>query len=105
MTSENNNDQVFWECGTGWKRLIDPLIERADREGAKVQQIKEKFGRLRVYLDFASDELYDLIDQAEVDSAKVCELCGQPGVMMTKGGWLKTVCAEHALDLGYKTRA
>lgn len=104
MTSENN-DQIFWECGPGWKSIIDPLISQADKESVRVEQIKEKFGRLRFYVNYASDALYDLIDQAEEASAKVCEMCGKPGVLMSKGGWMKTICAEHALDLGYKTRA
>lgn len=103
MTSDNR--QVFHECGPGWKTLIAPLIFLADKEGATVAQIKEKFGELRFYVDGGSDVLEDMINQATEDSKRTCEMCGQDGHLMIKGGWLKTVCAEHALELGYKTRA
>lgn len=101
-----DNNQVFHECGPGWKSIIDPLIEQSDKEGVTVGQIKEKYGELRFYVDGSeSDKLADMIAQAEIDSRKTCEMCGKPGVLMVKGGWYKTICAEHALDLGYKIRA
>lgn len=100
----NDNKQICRECGPGWEKLIAPLLERADLEDVTVRQVKEKFGGLRFYVDSASDELYELIDQAERDSIKICEMCGMPGNRMIKAGWYKTLCADDALNLGYKTR-
>lgn len=102
------NCDIFRECGDGWEGLLAPIIAEADKAGATLSQVKEKYGRLRVYFDPGTsntDKLEDLIDQAEADSATVCEMCGKPGHLMVSGTWLKTLCAEHALDLGYKTRA
>lgn len=102
------NNEIFRECGDGWEGLLAPIIEEADKIGVNLSQVKEKYGRLRIYFDpgeLDTDKLEDLIDQAELDSAKICEICGKSGHLMVSGGWLKTLCAEHALDLGYKQRA
>lgn len=111
MTTE----KVFRENGPGWNDLIDPLEARVEKLGGTVQQIKEKFGGLRFYYspaetysvqaDAAWAALQDDVDQAERDSYKLCEMCGKSGVLMTTGTWLKTLCAEHSLELGYKKRA
>lgn len=103
-----DNDQVFHECGPGWKSLIDPIVTRANDMGATITQIKEKFGLLRIYFDPGHadcDELEDMVDQAELDSATRCEMCGEPAHMMLKAGWRKTLCKIHAIDLGYKEKA
>lgn len=103
-----NNSEIFREHGDGWEGLLAPIIAEADRVGATLSQVKEKYGRMRVYFDPGqadTDKLEDLIDQTETDSATVCEMCGKPAHLMVKGTWLKTLCAEHCLDLGYKTRA
>src|SRR6267142_2317798 len=99
-----DNKQVFRECGPGWNNLIDPLVEEAERGLAIIMQIKEKFGKLRFYCHNSSDKLDDMIDSAEAESGRICEMCGKPGRMMVKGGWYKTVCADDALSLGYQTR-
>jgi len=103
-----DNDQVSRECGNGWKELIDPIVTRANEIGATIMQIKEKFGMLRIYFDPGHtdcDELEDMVDKSELDSATRCEMCGLPSHMMVKGGWYKTLCKEHAIDLGYKGKA
>lgn len=100
-----DNKLVFRQCGTGWDAIIIPLIEEADKGLATVMQIKEKFGRLRFYCHNASDKLDDMIEAAEVESGKTCEMCGKPGVLMKSGGWFKTLCADDALQLGFKKRA
>jgi hypothetical protein len=111
----SNENKVFRENGPGWESLIAPLEARVEKLGGTVQQIKEKFGRLRFYYDAAetdspqSDAAWSALDadieQAERDSARMCEMCGAPGVLMTSGSWLKTLCPEHSLELGYKKRA
>jgi hypothetical protein len=103
--SQFQNNQVYWECGPGWKKLIDPLIAACDRLRARVDQIKEKYGTLRFYYTPPDggwcDELEDLVDAAEEESNRTCEMCGAPGTMRTKKFWLKTLCNEHAIDQGY----
>lgn len=105
-----SNNEIFRECGDGWEGLLAPIIAEADRVGVELSQVKEKYGTLRVYFNFTPatsevDILEELIDQAEHESQRTCEMCGKPGHLMVKGGWYKTVCADDALSLGYKTRA
>lgn len=95
----------------GWTSLFYDLCKEIDqllatkenRERFWWNQVKEKFGILRVYHTFDSDgespSLYDQIDQVitkyEQLSAHTCSVCGNPGVLR-QGGWILTLCDEHA---------
>lgn len=79
------------ECGPGWVKLYEPLIEECQRLDVRVHQIKEKFGGLRFYVGPAPDELYSKIDEAEERSFSICESCGNPGEVRS-GGWIVTRC-------------
>lgn len=86
--------------GLGWVPLVSELADKIVERRADVcfEQVKEKFGTLRVYAygDTCDDDfLESAIDEAESKSAVTCEFCGAPGTL-TSGGWLKTLCAEHA---------
>lgn len=84
-------------------------------------QIKEKFGTLRVYWSFGEIENYDeiksklkdpdeldkciarysnkidsVIDFCEYLSSKTCEITGKPGKLYTKG-WYVTLCKDEAI--------
>jgi hypothetical protein len=82
-----------FECGDGWFELVRDLSEKLEPHGVEAIQVKEKFGGLRFYLvGGAPDEVWDLIDEAETKSEKICELCGEPGTLRGKG-WVKTLCS------------
>jgi hypothetical protein len=86
-----------FECGDGWFNLIWKLCEDLDSlvpDNFEVVQVKEKFGGLRFYIDNGSDAIYDRIGQAEDESFKTCEVCGNPG-KVRGGGWISTLCDEH----------
>jgi hypothetical protein len=104
-----DNDLIYRQHGEGWEALVAPLIAKANELDATVDQVKEKFGGLRFYYTPAYDtddtELADMVDAAEAASKRTCELCGAPGVTMTKGYWLKTLCKNDAIQLGYKDKA
>jgi hypothetical protein len=103
-----SNNEIFREQGEGWESLLAPIIAEADRVGATLTCVKEKYGRMSVYFDPGhadTDALEDLIDDAEEQSGRTCELCGRAGVLMASGYWLKTLCAPHSFELGYKSRA
>lgn len=74
----------------GWRPLLERLLERleceiaahpiADRDRFRIVQIKEKFGRLTVYLDAeATPAMRAAIDEAGEVSIRTCEVCGVPG--------------------------
>ena len=93
-----------YDVGKGWGGILTnafkQIAETFDKTGAdfsefSVLQIKEKFGELRIYtgaLDAAvADQVYKIIDDAEIESGRTCEWCGKPG-KARGGGWIKTLC-------------
>ena len=93
-----------YDVGKGWNEILanafKQIAEVFDKVGAdfsefSVLQIKEKFGELRIYtgaLDAAvADQVYKIIDEAETESCRACEWCGEPG-KVRGGGWIKTLC-------------
>lgn len=105
-------DKVFRECGPGWATLIDPVEALITALGGLILQIKEKFGGLRLYYSPGSaDEdarwvdVEKMVRDAESASLKTCEMCGKPGYTRSSGRWLKTLCDDHALELGYRMTA
>lgn len=87
------------ECGDGWFDILDKLcaaITSIDKK-AYFSQIKEKYGILTIYMDDASDATEALVGLAEQQSEKTCEICGNPGILYTKG-WCMVRCDEHKKD-------
>ena len=60
-----------------------------------LDQVKEKFGTLRFYYSGGDEYISGLASMAESMSAVTCEECGNPGKTVG-GGWLTTLCKEHA---------
>ena len=85
--------------GDGWFHLLyrlsaklEPLIAaQPEEKRAVAAQVKEKFGGLRFYMDFATKEMNSLINEAELEALRTCEMCGVPGEQRS-GGWIKTLC-------------
>jgi len=93
-----------FSCNDGWFNIIwdlssklEPLLQKFQDEypdlesPPRASQVKEKFGGLRFYVTSGSDEMYDLIAEAEALSYKTCEDCGMPG-KERGGGWIITRC-------------
>lgn len=104
------------EIGKGWYPLIEELSEKLNElylqekrnieidKQAKallqddelfyfnVSQVKEKFGTLRFYVDGGTKEMHDLINEYEIKTETICEVCGSPGKRETISGWVKTLC-------------
>jgi len=86
-----------FECGDGWFDLLWNLCEKLDSvvpDNFEVLQVKEKFGGLRFYISGGTDAVYDLINAAEVESERICELCGKIAKVQEDSGWLRALCAE-----------
>lgn len=85
------------ECMDGWSDLIYDLCKKIndlDYDGI-VFQIKEKFGALRFYISGGDEHIHKLIDDAEILSEKICEVCGKEGKLINDRGWYMTRCDEH----------
>ena len=95
------SSKQFWgfECGDGWFDLLDYLcgallIYTYGDEEIYVDQVKEKFGRLRFYLSREDDVMHGMVSMAEYMSGRICETCGERGE--TRGGsWFVTLCDKH----------
>jgi hypothetical protein len=100
-----------FECDDGWFDLLKDLISNikekyndpayehefniADEKIVlKVDQIKEKYGTLRFYVNCCNGEIGRLIKQAEEISETTCEECGKEGSMREKGLWYSVRCDE-----------
>lgn len=108
------------ECGNGWYDIISSLcwmirqhednkvwrkkyLEQNDPEKLKEEpeyfpvkfdQIKEKYGTLRVYFSGGDEYVEGLVSMAEAISGKTCEVCGNKGEV-NKGGWISVLCEAH----------
>ena len=105
--------------GDGWYKILDELCEKltAIEEKTGVQtvaaQIKEKFGTLSFYHQIENGQgqrvwweiISDLISKAKGISGRTCELTGQNGKLMVRGGYYQTLSEEKAKELGFITLA
>lgn len=87
--------------GPGWQPIIEKLhaalLELSP--DYEVLQIKEKFGGLRYYIDFAvpfaspeAKQMQLLLADAEEQSFRVCEDCGTEDGVTVEGRWVRTLC-------------
>lgn len=90
-----------FECGDGWYDLIHGLCQsimtHCEQTGDRVpvaEQVKEKYGGLRFYVDDASPAVQKIIDHYERFSYGICEVCGEPGTLRDEG-WLTVRCGLH----------
>lgn len=75
---------------TKWKQQQDPNYQ-SDYFPVRFDQIKEKFGGLRIYFNGGDDRVSGMVGLAEDMSYKLCENCGNKG-KPNKGGWITTLC-------------
>lgn len=94
-------DLFYFECGDGWFHLLHDLVKKLERLAApmpaakrpRVEQVKQKYGTLRFYISNGTNEMYDLIVEAERKSAETCEDCGARGTIRGRG-WLHVACGR-----------
>lgn len=115
-----NTDEHIWhelantatQFGPGWHDLIIQLVQKieqvykkrnVDVSEFKIDEMKEKYGGLRVSVRSSLSEVHDLITQYEGLSESTCEECSsKSGRLHTKNEYLLTLCAECATEQGYK---
>jgi hypothetical protein len=99
-----------FQCGDGWFDLIYTLSEQIERygqthpEAAAVMtvQVKQKFGTLRFYVQPKLPEIEALITAAAQQSAQICEVTGQAGVLCVNHGSYCTLSLTTAQELGFR---
>lgn len=95
-------EHIAFECNSGWYELLRKLsiqirehLKDCDEAQSwnefRVEQVKEKYGTLRYYVDNACNDIYKFIHEAEDASCNTCEECGKPGMEFDLG-WTYTRC-------------
>lgn len=105
------------DCGSGWYNILsslcwiitqheenikdhkeyleknnpDKLKDNPEYTAVKFDQVKEKFGGLRVYYSGGDSYVAGAVGMASEMSYKTCEVCGNSG-RPNKGGWIVTLC-------------
>lgn len=82
------------ECGPGWDKIIRSVCECLEDRDVRFDQIKEKWGALRIYFTASADDggfAAGVIHMAEAMSRATCERCGAAGEIKG-GGWLMCLC-------------
>lgn len=101
---------IGFECASGWCNIIYDLSIKIEKilndyaenhkvpEGEEYErfemfavQVKEKYGTLRFYMSCETDEITDLIHEAQALSSQTCENCGAPAKMRGKS-WIEVKC-------------
>jgi len=86
--------------GQGWLLPIYKLSKKLEKfnetalEPIRPDQIKEKFGTLRYYLNWTTDEVYDWLIECEEECSVRCEYCGSTKDVQPTGGWVKNLCVD-----------
>lgn len=92
-------DSVCWEIKqhednisrqTKWKQEKDSSYI-SDYHPVRFDQIKEKYGGLRLYYSGGDDFVAGVVHLAESMSYKICENCGNKG-QPNQTGWISTLC-------------
>ncbi|KAK0229851.1 hypothetical protein EDD85DRAFT_849894, partial [Armillaria nabsnona] len=92
------------ECGRGWEGLIRQICDELKGKNVAFTQIKEKFGKLRIYVGKANHETRRFLEEMEEKSGKVCETCGRTGDLAVSNGWLFATCKECVKEGGREFR-
>jgi hypothetical protein len=90
-TIKQYEDSIIWQ--TEWNQKTNPEY-KSDYFPVKFDQIKEKYGGLRVYFSGGDQYIEGLVSMAEAMSYKVCDVCGNKGEA-NKQGWVSTRCEAH----------
>jgi len=95
-----------FECGDGWFWLLDNLCQSIQSyidynthkniTQVTVEQVKEKFGGLRFYIEGGDDTIHGMISLAERMSYNICETCGSTENIGQTSGWIKNICEDCA---------
>lgn len=73
-------------------RLIADPNRQLEYENVRFDQIKEKFGGLRVIYSGGDEYIHGVVRMGEELSYKTCEICGNIGGQKKNAGYLKILC-------------
>lgn len=95
---------LYTDVGIGWLGLVRDFVTEARPHDPSLEviELKEKWGSLRIWTDTPVLQAKLARGKAEVKSATVCEVCGEPGYVRRpppgRMAWWRCRCDEHASD-------
>lgn len=93
-------DNLRWldHLPTGWSALyLDFLADLAANDiPVFVEEVKEKFGSLRIHLEPKVPEARPYIFAAEERSKVTCQQCGDAGELLVRNRVVATLCPAHS---------
>jgi len=96
MEYKITREDAYVSVDTGWKDLIDQAYDELEKyPEISIVTVKEKFGGLRIYIDFHNEEFQEFLLDIERRSFNICEICGKDGTTRKLRGWIKARCPEH----------
>jgi len=111
---EPKNTDVAFEmtCDDGWANIVRTTARLLHEHNiqkrndlaytpARVEQLKEKFGGLRMYISGGDNWTNGVVDMAEELSHLVCEVSGASGSLHRRGNWFKTLSEDVAKTNNY----
>ena len=87
--------RCYSDCPPGWFKLAKNCLEEMIAAGwdKKLEQFKEKFGGLRIYIRKHTDELDAIITKYSALAYQTCNRCGSDvNVTTVQTGWWETLC-------------
>ena len=119
FTNENNLMNVFSRYGfeyprsgiriqEGWMFIFEELLYtlQHNRYEVRFDQVKQKFGELRIY--YGCPTLIQSLVRKQIEQAIqrcfiTCENCGMPGIKRNLRGWMCVMCNE-CFNIKYKRK-
>lgn len=103
-------EDFYFECQEGWYDLLFEAGERIEsicdfyniKNTFKATQVKEKFGSLRIYYEeenipsFISKQVSKIIEDIEIRSINICEICGKEGNVEIIKKYSQVRCKNHS---------
>lgn len=98
-------DYTCIDVPDGWQNLTLDLLSKLEAHAKvncpdlRVEQVKSKYAALRCYLSNADRFSEAWVREAELESANLCETCGEPGKCSRRGrGWIEVMCQKHKAE-------
>ena len=91
---KQHEDNKRWRTEYLEKNDPERLAQEPEYFPVKFDQVKEKFGGLRLYFSGGDEYVEGLVSMAEAISYYICEICGNKGEA-NKGGWISVRCEAH----------
>lgn len=89
-----HEDNKRWRKKYLEEKEPERLADEPEYFPVKFDQVKEKYGGLRLYFSGGDDYVEGLVSMAEAMSYYMCEICGNKGEA-NKGGWISVRCEAH----------